>query len=65
MLDYGDSRDRYLILSVIIRASATDHERYLRSYYVQLDRYQNELNITRQYAGQKHWPRAVLVRRAR
>lgn len=36
-----------------------------RSYYVQLDRYNNELNITRQYADQKVWPRAVLVRRAR
>ncbi|CAL1696420.1 unnamed protein product [Somion occarium] len=35
------------------------------SFYLQLDRYNSELNITRQYAGQKEWPRAVWVRRAR
>ncbi|KAI0076264.1 hypothetical protein K474DRAFT_1757648 [Panus rudis PR-1116 ss-1] len=35
------------------------------SFYLQLDRYNNELDITRQYAGQKEWPRAVWVRRAR
>lgn len=38
---------------------------HVHSYYVQLERYHNELNITRQYANQKVWPRAVLVRRAR
>ncbi|KAI0828367.1 hypothetical protein BC628DRAFT_1417934 [Trametes gibbosa] len=35
------------------------------SYYLQSDRYQNELNIARHYAGQKVWPRALYVRRAR
>ncbi|TBU39582.1 hypothetical protein BD309DRAFT_1022044 [Dichomitus squalens] len=35
------------------------------SYYLQADRYQNELNIARHYAGQKEWPRALYVRRAR
>ncbi|KAI0094570.1 armadillo-type protein [Irpex rosettiformis] len=48
-----------------IRTYMLDYGDSRDSYYVQLDRYQNELNITRQYAGQKHWPRAVLVRRAR
>ncbi|KAI9066676.1 hypothetical protein FKP32DRAFT_1589371 [Trametes sanguinea] len=35
------------------------------SYYLQSDRYQNEMNIARHYAGQKVWPRALYVRRAR
>ncbi|KAI0768547.1 hypothetical protein BD413DRAFT_614418 [Trametes elegans] len=35
------------------------------SYYLQSDRYQSELNIARHYAGQKVWPRALFVRRAR
>ncbi|KAI0651592.1 hypothetical protein C8Q79DRAFT_934115 [Trametes meyenii] len=35
------------------------------SYYLQIDRYQSELNIARHYAGQKEWPRALYVRRAR
>ncbi|KAM5538277.1 hypothetical protein V8D89_008164 [Ganoderma adspersum] len=35
------------------------------SYYLQLDRYQSESNIARHYAGQKEWPRALYVRRAR
>ncbi|KAI1797633.1 hypothetical protein LXA43DRAFT_1126323 [Ganoderma leucocontextum] len=35
------------------------------SYYLQADRYQNESNIARHYAGQKEWPRALYVRRAR
>jgi len=35
------------------------------SYYVQSDRYNSELNVARQYAGQKVWPRALFVRRAR
>ncbi|KAH9921997.1 uncharacterized protein BXZ73DRAFT_91690 [Epithele typhae] len=34
-------------------------------YYLQADRYQSELNIARHYAGQKVWPRALYVRRAR
>ncbi|KAI0050704.1 hypothetical protein FA95DRAFT_1581074 [Auriscalpium vulgare] len=35
------------------------------NYYTQSDRYESELNYVRQYAGQKEWPRAVFVRRAR
>ncbi|KAI0359128.1 hypothetical protein OH77DRAFT_1473765 [Trametes cingulata] len=35
------------------------------SYYLQSDRYQSEMNIARHYAGQKVWPRALYVRRAR
>ncbi|KAK7694364.1 hypothetical protein QCA50_001550 [Cerrena zonata] len=35
------------------------------SLYLQVQRYHSELNVTRQYAGQKAWPRAVWVRKAR
>lgn len=35
------------------------------SYYVNESSYTNEKNVARQYSGQKVWPRAVLVRRAR
>ncbi|KAI0757264.1 hypothetical protein C8Q80DRAFT_1132754 [Daedaleopsis nitida] len=35
------------------------------SYYLQSDRYQSEINIARHHAGQKVWPRALFVRRAR
>lgn len=35
------------------------------SYYVNEDQFTNEKNIARRYAGQKVWPRAVYVRRAR
>ncbi|EPQ60969.1 hypothetical protein GLOTRDRAFT_135553 [Gloeophyllum trabeum ATCC 11539] len=35
------------------------------SYYIQSDQYNTERSVTRQYAGQKIWPRAVFVRRAR
>jgi hypothetical protein len=35
------------------------------SYYLQQERYTGEMSIARQYAGQKVWPRAVYVRRAR
>ena len=35
------------------------------SLYLQVQRYHSELNVTRQYAGQKEWPRAVWVRKAR
>ncbi|PSR73165.1 hypothetical protein PHLCEN_2v10977 [Hermanssonia centrifuga] len=55
------SQDEENILDAVLMLSLI----YQISYYVQLDRYHNELNITRQYANQKVWPRAVLVRRAR
>lgn len=35
------------------------------SYYLQQERYTGEMSIARQYAGQKVWPRAVYIRRAR
>ncbi|KAH7914507.1 hypothetical protein BJ138DRAFT_1143879 [Hygrophoropsis aurantiaca] len=35
------------------------------SYDVNLDQYSSEMNVARQYANQKVWPRAVIVRRAR
>ncbi|KAJ7597613.1 hypothetical protein C8J56DRAFT_1001469 [Mycena floridula] len=35
------------------------------SYFVNENNYNNEKNVARQYAGQKVWPRAVYVRRAR
>lgn len=37
----------------------------LSSYYVNEDTFNSEKNVARQYAGQKVWPRAVYVRRAR
>ncbi|EDR15426.1 uncharacterized protein LACBIDRAFT_301740 [Laccaria bicolor S238N-H82] len=35
------------------------------SYYLNDEQYTAEMNVARQYAGQKVWPRAVYVRRAR
>jgi proteasome activator subunit 4 len=35
------------------------------SYFLQLDQFSTECNVTRHYAGQKEWPRALYVRRAR
>ncbi|KAF8168284.1 hypothetical protein B0H34DRAFT_792908 [Crassisporium funariophilum] len=35
------------------------------SYYVNEEQYTTERNVARQYAGQKVWPRAVYIRRAR
>ncbi|KAI0961189.1 hypothetical protein AcV7_000357 [Taiwanofungus camphoratus] len=35
------------------------------NYYLQNDRYNNEMNVARHYANQKVWPRALFVRRAR
>lgn len=35
------------------------------SYYVNSDQYHSEIGVARQYSGQKVWPRAVLIRRAR
>ena len=41
------------------------HSNGYPSYYLQQERYTGEMSIARQYAGQKVWPRAVYVRRAR
>lgn len=38
---------------------------FLSSFFVNGDQYASELNVARQYANQKVWPRAVYVRRAR
>ncbi|KAF9535513.1 hypothetical protein CPB83DRAFT_841889 [Crepidotus variabilis] len=35
------------------------------SYYVNEEQFTSEKNVARQYAGQKVWPRAVYIRRAR
>ncbi|KAA1468544.1 hypothetical protein DENSPDRAFT_833875 [Dentipellis sp. KUC8613] len=48
-----------------IRTYMLDYGDSKDSYYMQLDRYNSELNYARQYYGQKVWPRAVFVRRAR
>lgn len=48
-----------------IRTYMLDYGDSRDNYYSQLDRYHTALNITRQYANQKVWPRAVLIRRAR
>ncbi|TFY83737.1 hypothetical protein EWM64_g269 [Hericium alpestre] len=48
-----------------IRTYMLDYGDSKDSYYTQLDRYLAELNYARQYYGQKTWPRAVFVRRAR
>lgn len=37
----------------------------LASYYLNEEQYTSEKNVARQYAGQKVWPRAVYIRRAR
>lgn len=35
------------------------------SFFVNGDQYTSEMNVARQYAKQKQWPRAIFVRRAR
>ncbi|KAF4606976.1 hypothetical protein EYR38_001031 [Pleurotus pulmonarius] len=35
------------------------------SYYINHEQYTSEMNVARQYGGQKIWPRAIWVRRAR
>jgi len=35
------------------------------SYYVNEEQFTSEKNVARRYAGQKVWPRAVYIRRAR
>lgn len=59
-MEYGDSRDRYD--SSKTNRIATD---VVNSYYVNEDQFTSEKNVARQYAGQKVWPRAVYIRRAR
>jgi proteasome activator subunit 4 len=61
MLEYGDSRDRYVFLRGLVRTLT----HVLVSFFAQSSQLVNERNLTRQYAGQKVWPRAVFVRQAR
>ena len=44
------------------KANVTD---VVISYYVNEEQYTSEKDVARQYAGQKVWPRAVYIRRAR
>ncbi|OCH96655.1 hypothetical protein OBBRIDRAFT_787227 [Obba rivulosa] len=48
-----------------IRTYMLDYGDSRDSYFVQSDRYDSEINVARHYAGQKVWPRALYVRRAR
>lgn len=47
------------------KKSIWDYSNGCPSYYLQQERYTSEMGIARQYAGQKVWPRAVYIRRAR
>ncbi|KAI0067819.1 hypothetical protein BV25DRAFT_1794335 [Artomyces pyxidatus] len=57
--------DAVYVLIQSIRTYLLDYGDSKDSYYVQFERYGNELSYARQYVGQKAWPRAVFVRRAR
>jgi proteasome activator subunit 4 len=48
-----------------IRRNATSHIARDSSYYLNENQYTAEKNVARQYGGQKVWPRAVYIRRAR
>lgn len=61
MVEYGDSRDRYAPSPCILLHLNV----YAFSYYVNNDHYTSEKNVARHHAGQKLWPRAVYIRRAR
>jgi hypothetical protein len=61
MLEYGDSQDRYV--SFVCYLWRKNESWY--SYYNNEDQYTNDKSVARQYGGQKVWPRAVYVRRAR
>ncbi|THH19718.1 hypothetical protein EW146_g1513 [Bondarzewia mesenterica] len=57
--------DAVSILIQSIRTYMLEYGDSKDNYYTQLDRYGSELAYARQYAGQKAWPRALFVRRAR
>ncbi|KAF8203239.1 hypothetical protein BJ912DRAFT_842338 [Pholiota molesta] len=57
--------DAVQILVRSIRTYMMEYGDSRDSYYVNNDQYTAEKNVARQYAGQKVWPRAVYIRRAR
>ncbi|KAL5535214.1 BLM3_1 [Sanghuangporus sanghuang] len=57
--------DAVHILIRSIRTYALEYGDSRDSYYSQSDQYSQEIGLSRQYAKQKVWPRAVLVRRIR
>ncbi|KAH8120571.1 ARM repeat-containing protein [Phellopilus nigrolimitatus] len=57
--------DAVHILIRAIRTFALEYGDSRDSYYSQSDQYSSEIGLSRQYAKQKVWPRAVLVRRIR
>jgi proteasome activator subunit 4 len=61
MLEYGDSRDR----QVWFQSELYHLTILFVSHYLQSEGYASELSDARQYSGQKVWPRAVFIRRAR
>ncbi|EIN13624.1 hypothetical protein PUNSTDRAFT_94808 [Punctularia strigosozonata HHB-11173 SS5] len=57
--------DAVTILVRSIRTYMLEYGDSRDSYYLQREQFSSEKSVTRQYAGQKVWPRAVFVRRAR
>ncbi|KAF9568562.1 hypothetical protein CPC08DRAFT_679680 [Agrocybe pediades] len=57
--------DAVQVLVRSIRTYMTEYGDSRDSYFVNNDQYATEKNVARLYAGQKVWPRAVYVRRAR
>ena len=61
MLEYGDSRDKYVsFVCYLWRKNELGY-----SYFNNQEQYTNDKSVARQYGGQKVWPRAVYIRRAR
>ncbi|KAH9487110.1 Proteasome activator complex subunit 4 [Psilocybe cubensis] len=65
--DQGEENtvDAVQVLITSIRTYMLEYGDNRDSYYVNKDQFESEKNVARQYAGQKVWPRAVYVRRAR
>ncbi|TFK30307.1 hypothetical protein FA15DRAFT_662249 [Coprinopsis marcescibilis] len=65
--DQGEENtvDAVYILVRSIRTFMLDYGDSRDSYYLNEDQYNSERNVARRYAGQKVWPRAIYVRRAR
>ncbi|KAG8874746.1 hypothetical protein FRB97_005668 [Tulasnella sp. 331] len=54
-----------LMLISTCRTYLTEYADSRDNYYSQRDVYIEELGLTRRYSGQKTWPRAIFIRRAR
>ncbi|KAG8908485.1 hypothetical protein FRB99_005843 [Tulasnella sp. 403] len=67
LLRQGDENtvDAVLMLIRACRTYLLDYGDALYSYYSQEDDYLQELGISRRYANQKLWPRAIFIRKAR